>query len=119
MKPGQRREPLWNCPLCKGKGEIFWQLYSSVPPSEWVCIGRKKPKPPKTKGALIMAESGTSAERREVWMKHAAHFDGNCLCTTMRVLDYTQLKRTASQIQRIVHNERPRQHTLNDDLENI
>jgi hypothetical protein len=66
-----------------------------------------------------MAESPLSAEKRAVWMEHAAHFNGLCLCMIMSTLDYTQLKRTAAQMKRIAHNEKPRQHSLNDSLEDI
>jgi hypothetical protein len=88
-------------------------------PQEWVCIGRKEPIPPKRKGALRLAESALSKAQRESWMNHAAHFDGNCPCTTMLKVDYTQLKRTAAQMQRIVNNENPRQHDLNDDIDDM
>jgi hypothetical protein len=37
----------------------------------------------------------------------------------MRRLDFTQLKRTAAQINRIANNEKPREHNLNDPLDDM
>jgi hypothetical protein len=94
----------------------MWQLSSSTKPVEWQCIGRKKPVPPKKKGALKIAETELSREQRRVWMEYAARFDGSCACVVMRKLDFTQLKRTAAQMQRVIHNEKPRKHDLDDDI---
>jgi len=119
LPPRWRREPLENCPICKGKGEINWRLYSKTKPEEWICVGRAKPIPPKKKGKLLMAESAESIERREVWMEHAATWDGPCACVTQRRVDFTQLKRTAAQMQRIIHNEKPPEHSLDDSIDDL
>jgi hypothetical protein len=66
-----------------------------------------------------MAESAKSKKMRKIWMKYAAYFEGSCACVIMSTLDYTQLKRTASQMQRIIHNEKPPQHTLNDPIDDL
>jgi hypothetical protein len=119
LRAGWRREPLKNCPICHGSGEVLWQLSSSTKPVEWKCIGRKKPKPPKKKGALKIAETEFSIKQREAWMKHAARFNSSCACVIQARLDFTQLKRTAAQIQRIIHNENSRHSELNDNLDDI
>ena len=119
LRTGWRRESLRNCPICGGSGEVFWQLSSSTKPVEWMCIGRKKPKPPKKKGALLIAETELSIEQRKVWMEYAARYGGSCTCVTQARIDFVQLKKIATQLQRIAHNERPPQHDLDDPLDDL
>jgi len=114
-----KRQPPWNCPICQGTGKMVDRLYSNVPPQEWQCIGRKRPKPPKKKGALKIVETELSKAQRESWMEHAARLNNHCLCVAMSKLDYTVLRRTAAHIQRIIHNERPKQHDLDDPLDDM
>jgi len=66
-----------------------------------------------------MAETKLSKKQRTTWMEHAAHFEGSCACVIMGRLDYTQLKRTASQMKRVIYDEKPRQHTLDDPLDDL
>ena len=84
-----------------------------------MCIGRKKPKPPKKKGALLIAETELSIEQRKIWMEYAARYGGSCACVTQARVDFVQLKRTAAQLQRIAHSERPPHHDLDDPLDDM
>jgi hypothetical protein len=112
--------PLENCPICRGSGEVTWQFSSSVKPQEWECVGRYPPRNPnRKKGPLKIVETKLSKEQRKVWMEHVASFNGSCACVTQVRVDFTQLKRTAAQIQRIIHNEKPRQHDLDDDIDDL
>ena len=52
-------------------------------------------------------------------MEHAARFDGSCVCATQARIDFTQLKRTAAQLQRIIHNEKTPQHDLDDSIDDM
>jgi hypothetical protein len=66
-----------------------------------------------------MAESALSKKQRAAWMEHFAHYERRCPCTTMRKIDYSQLKFIAQQIQRTVENKNPRKHMLNDPLDDL
>ena len=84
-----------------------------------MCIGRHPPKPPKEKGALKLAETKLSKKQRKAWMEYAAQFDGSCACVTQARIDFVQLKRTAAQLQRIIHNEKTPEHDLDDPIDDL
>jgi len=110
---GWKRKPLRNCPLCKGEGEILWQLYNAVPP-ELVCVGWKIPprKGPK------LAESKVSKVRRAVWMEFA-HRKSDCACVTMHRINFPFLKNIATHKKRVVDNVQPEESELNDPLDDL
>ena len=120
LKPGWRREPLKNCPICHGSGDVLWQFSSSTKPQGWECVGRWPPRiPNRKKGPLKIVETKLSKKQRKVWMEHAARFDGSCVCATQARIDFTQLKRTAAQLQRIIHNEKTPPHDLDDSIDDM